>query len=166
MTKTKQTKQPAPEPTLKVFTMDTEHGMMNATKHQFNGRVYVQRELLSPQLDAIGELLIESDIFSAIKQGPDGLNVDAGLVMSHLIRKKMIRAFFCLVLKHEDGTNVSESEFDGKASEYLRFISEVFNGFFILNPDALKDIGMLLMSVLGVAAGGGQLIAMMLAGKS
>jgi len=164
MTKKKPIKQP--EPTLKVFTVESEHGTMNATKHQFNGKVYIQRELLSPQLDAIGELLIESDIFSSVKQTPDGLNVDAGLVMSHLIRKKMIRAFLCLILRHEDGTLVTESEFDGKASEYIRFTSEVFKGFFITNPDALKDIGMFLMSVLGVSAGGGQLIAMMLAGKS
>jgi len=101
-----------------------------------------------------------------VKQGPDGLNIDAGLVMSHLIRKKMVRSFLCLVLKHEDGTNVAESEFDGKASEYLSFIAEAFAGFFTLNPDALRGIGTLLMSVLGVAAGGGQMIAMLLAGKS
>jgi len=51
MTKRKPTKQTKPEP--KTYTVDTEHGTLRAMKHQFNGTVYVQRELLSPQLDAI-----------------------------------------------------------------------------------------------------------------
>ena len=158
--------EPEAKPAIKPYSIETQYGTMQAVKHTFNGKVYEQKELTSSKLEAIGEILIESDIFSAVKSENGSINVDAGLVMSHLIRKKLLRRSLVLLLTHEDGTNCTEAEFEGKASEFMNFISEVFQGFFTLNPDVLKDIGGALIAVLGTAAGGGQLIALLLAGRS
>jgi len=151
---------------VEIYDRETEFGTMKACKHVLNGKTYVHTEIKSSQLEEIGEMLIESDIFSIVKAEGDGVTVDAGTFISHLVKKKLMRRLLVILLRHEDGTATTAEEFESRASEFLRFVKEVLAAFFTLNPSASSDIGMFLIGVYGASTVGGQLIAMALHGRS
>ena len=164
MAKTK-TKAPV-APAMEYKTVQTPNGTFQTCTHIFNGKAFVHREMDADQFDIFGDMLIEADILSVIKADDDGsVNVNPGIVISHILKKRMIRPFLCLVLRHEDGTLVHDSEFKGSAGSYIELFTEVMTSFFTMNPALITSMQELLGSVVGLSIMGGQMLATLFSGE-
>ena len=159
-----ETKQPEKQET-PYYQVKTERGVFQARKHTYNGSTFVQTEMDSDGFEQFGEMLIEADIFSVVKLNPDNtVNVDPGIVISHIFRKRMIKPFLRLLLTNEDGTNVSDAQLKGSAGSYVALFKEVAEGFFTMNPALIEYMQMLFTQVVGGSIAAGRLIAVALDG--
>ena len=104
---------------------------------------------------------------SVVTLTPEGaIDVNPGAVVSHIFRKRMIRPFLALLLRHEDGTAVAESEFSGPAGAYMTLFWEVAESFFTMNAALMNRLQELFVGTVGISIAGGRMIATLLAGAS
>lgn len=146
-----------------LYKVQMERGTFSACKRSFAGKEFEQIEMDTPKAMAIASMLIESDIFGAIDLSGDSLNIDAGAIVSHLVKKNLMFAFLKMILTSE-GLPTKDADFHGRFAEFIPFCIGVIKDFFTLNQESLPIIGTLLMSGLGISAVGGQMLATLLAG--
>ena len=156
MTKAKVTKLPKEEPQegLTLFQIPTQWGNVQAVKHTYNGKQFVQQEVDSDQAKQVSKLLLRADIFGCVDISDlNEPKIDLGTVVSKMVNEDLTDDFLCIVLRHEDGSVPSPNDFKGRATAYVALIEEVWTYFFTLNPSLTARIGTLFMKGLGLSVG-------------